>query len=113
MAPPRMTADQVIQQYQSAMSVEQAKNQAAKQMIDELTQANIHLRSGTLLLQGQIEQLKLTQLSDKIEIEKLKAAAPQASNAVTHNLTPEPDGSVSFAPSNGDVAANRQAKKSA
>src|SRR5271165_2866463 len=46
-----------INQLQSAYSVEEAKNAGAKQMIDELTTANVHLRGATILLQNQIKGL--------------------------------------------------------
>lgn len=50
-------AEALIPQYQSALNVCQAEKQAATQMINELTNANVHLRSATLLLQGQVNEL--------------------------------------------------------
>lgn len=75
--------NQMIQQVQLAMENHENKHQAAKQMIDELTNANVSLRTATLTMQKQIQQLmnarqfEAKQAADKVfELEKKLSGGP-------------------------------------
>lgn len=61
---------QLIENLKSALSVQQFKNQAGNQVAGELMTANIELRTGTLLLQAQVQQI-----SQELGIEKAKTKA--------------------------------------
>ena len=59
---------------ENALIVEQAKNQSARQMVDEIVGANIQLRAGTILLQRQIKELN-DKYNKKIPVDELNNAA--------------------------------------
>lgn len=79
--------DQLIEQMQTQLEAHRHKESAAKAMVDELTNANIHLRAGMSLFQEKSLQAITANENLTKELEQLKSDKATAEKTVVQLTT--------------------------